>query len=252
MRRLRWLALARSGREAAVRALETAAAIRDKRERCDVPTARSRLGSMDAGAQEDFEAELLDCLVDDTESTNLVVAMLEREGVLSDAEAVERGMRGLQRRGLVSAAHGLHPLRPGEDAWWRLTEAGWLLLAESGRYGEPEYPPLSSDHPPLRLAVACLLRHGPRTIDEIVDALLPLGGRLPPDTETIWPHFIARDGQSADAHRGYVYGHVQPAVGKLALDRIVSASRSGGSYLRWVLTEQGMDELLAQTDEIPR
>lgn len=207
---------------------------------------------MDAGVRGDFEAELLDCLVDDTESTDLVVAMLEREGVLSDAEAVERGMRDLQRRGLVSGARGEHPFRPGEDTWWHLTEAGWLLLAESGRYGEPEYPPLSSDDPPLRLAVACLLRDGPRTVAEIVDALLPLGGRLPPDTETIWPHFIARDGQSAEAHRGYVYGRVGPAVGKLALDRIVSASRSDGSYLRWGLTEQGTDELLAQTDKTPR
>jgi hypothetical protein len=73
--------------------------------------------------QETVALELLECLVDDAESTDMIVEMLADGDVRSDAGTVDARMRELERTGVVVSMEGVHPLRPAErDTWWRLTE----------------------------------------------------------------------------------------------------------------------------------
>lgn len=190
-------------------------------------------------AQELAEA-LLDCLVDDMESTDMVVLMLEEVEIRLDRGAVEAAMRRLEGEGLVMSMEGPHPLRPSaRDTWWRLTEGGWLTVAASGRLADDDADPLAGDSPPFRRAIAVLLSERPQTIAELAEALLATGGQLPGDPGHVWPHLTPAH------HPADLYDRAERTVGKLALDGIVSAELTDGLRHRWALTPNGHAALKA-------
>jgi hypothetical protein len=153
-------------------------------------------------------------------------------------------MYELERGGLVTGERSQHHLIGGRtDWWWRLTERAWLKLAASGEYSDGDHDPLSSDYPPIARAVAHVVRTNPRTSAEIIDALLAGGGKLPPDDETIWPHFSGRPNRSADGHRAALGELVERRIGHLVLDGVLQPTSEDQSPVRWALTDSGRTQL---------
>jgi DNA-binding PadR family transcriptional regulator len=73
-----------------------------------------------------FENDVLDCLLDDAESTSLVIEMLADDDVKANVTTVKETLRSLQRRGLVTSRTEMHHADPGAtDTWWALTDAGF-------------------------------------------------------------------------------------------------------------------------------